>query len=298
MQPVYRQQQMSDNKLVNAIKNKGKNLESEMSFFGHLEALRWHLMRAAVSVIVFTVIAFWNFKWIYQTIIMGPFNPKTFWTFKVMCDIGTHFHIDDLCVTDINAQLVSNEVGGQFMLQLNSSILIGIICSIPYILWELWRFIKPALLEKERKAANGFVFYATSLFVVGILFGYYILAPESIAFLASYSVSPDIHNMFTVASYLSILSTVTLITGVTFELPIFIYILASIGILSGTFMRRTRRYAIIVIMIIGAILSPSPDMLTTTVATIPLFILYEVGILIAARIEKKRLKKHDDLMAS
>jgi sec-independent protein translocase protein TatC len=289
---------MSEKNIIKAIKDKGKNLESEMSFFGHLEALRWHLMRSALAVVVFTVVAFWNFKWIYQTIIMGPFQPKTFWTFRVMCDIGNYFHINDLCVTDINAELISTEVGGQFLLQLNSSILIGIILAIPYILWELWRFIKPALLEKERKAASGFVFYATALFVVGILFGYYILAPESIAFLAGYSVSPDIHNKFTVGSYLSILSTVTLITGVVFELPIFIYILASIGLLTATFMRRTRRYAIIIIMIVGAILSPSPDILTTTIATVPLFVLYEVGIMVAAVVEKRRLKKHEDLMAS
>ena len=289
---------MSDNKLVKAIKNKGKDLESEMSFFGHLEALRWHLMRSAFAVVVFAVVAFWKFTWIYNAIIMGPWHPDTFWTFRIFCQLGTFFHIDGFCVTKIDAELISTGVGDQFLLQLNSSIMIGIICAIPYILWELWRFIKPALLDQERKAASGFVFYASALFIVGILFGYYILAPESIAFLAGYSVSPDIHNKFTVGSYLSILSTVTLITGIVFELPIFIYILASIGLLTATFMRRTRRYAIIIIMIVGAIISPSPDILTTTVATIPLFILYEVGIMVAAVVEKRRLQKHEDLMAS
>lgn len=289
---------MSENNIIKAIKDKGKNLESEMSFFGHLEALRWHLMRSALAVVVFSVIAFWKFTWIFNTIIMGPYHPNTFWTFRVFCQLGNFFHIDGFCVTKINAQLTSTGVGDQFLLQLNSSIMIGVICAIPYILWELWRFIKPALLEKERKAANGFVFYATGLFIIGILFGYYILAPESIAFLAGYSVSPDIHNLFTVGSYLSILSTVTLITGVVFELPIFIYILASIGLLTATFMRKTRRYAIVIIMIVGAIISPSPDILTTTIATVPLFVLYEIGIMVAAVVEKKRLKKHEDLMAS
>jgi len=289
---------MSDNKLIKAIKDKGKDLESEMSFFDHLEALRWHLVRSAIAVVAFAVLAFWYFKWIYNAIIMAPFHPDTFWTFRTMCQVGNFFHLSDLCISSINAELISTEVGGQFMLQLNSSILIGVICAIPYVLWELWRFIKPALLEKERKAASGFVFYATALFVVGILFGYYILAPESIAFLAGYSVSPDIHNKFTVASYLSILSTVTLITGIVFELPIIIYVLASIGILTATFMRKTRRYAIIIIMLVGAVISPSPDLLTTTIATIPLFILYEVGIMVAAVVEKKRNKAHDELMSS
>jgi sec-independent protein translocase protein TatC len=288
---------MSDNKLVKAIKDKGKNLEAEMSFFGHLEALRWHLMRAAASVVIFAIIAFCNSSFIFQKIIMGPFHPD-FWTYKMMCYLGTLFHIDGFCITKINGILISNEVGGQFMLMLNSSVLIGIICAIPYILYELWRFIKPALHENERKAATNFVFYASALFIVGILFGYYILAPESVVFLANYTVSPDIQNNFTVASYLSIVATVTLLTGIVFELPIFIYILASIGILTASFMRKTRRYAILIIMIVGALISPSPDVLTTTLATIPLLILYEVGIWVAAAVEKKRLKKHEDLMAS
>ena len=288
---------MSDNKLVKAIKDKGKNLESEMSFFGHLEALRWHLMRSAFAVVFFAIVAFCNYHFIFNNIILAPFKPD-FWSYKMMCYLGTLFHIDGFCITKINGILISNEVGGQFMLQLNSSLLIGVICAIPYVLYEIWRFIKPALLENERKAASNFVLYASTLFIVGILFGYYILAPESVAFLAGYTVSPEIHNQFTVASYLSIISTVTLLTGIVFELPIFIYILASIGILTASFMRATRRYAIIIIMIVGALISPSPDILTTTLATVPLLALYEVGILVAAVVEKRRLKKHEDLMAS
>jgi sec-independent protein translocase protein TatC len=187
-------------------------------------------------------------------------------------------------------------MAGQFMLQLNSSMIIGVILAIPYILWEIWRFIKPALLENERKVARGFVFYSSALFIIGILFGYYILMPESVVFLASYTVSPNIKNLFTMSSYLSLISTVTLLTGIVFELPVVIYILASIGVMSAAFMRRTRRYAILIIMIVGAVISPSPDVLTTTLATIPLLVLYEVGILIAAMVEKRRNKKHDELM--
>ena len=268
-----------------------------MSFFGHLEALRWHLMRSAFAVVFFAIVAFCNYTFIFQKVIMGPFDPN-FWSYKMMCYLGTLFHLDGFCITKINGILISNEVGGQFMLQLNSSLLIGVICAIPYVLFEIWRFIKPALLENERKAASNFVLYASTLFIVGILFGYYILAPESVAFLAGYTVSPEIHNQFTVASYLSIVATVTLLTGIVFELPIFIYILASIGILTASFMRKTRRYAIIIIMIVGALISPSPDILTTTLATVPLLVLYEVGILVAAVVEKRKLKKHEDLMAS
>jgi sec-independent protein translocase protein TatC len=283
---------MSDNKLVKAIQDKGKNLEAEMSFFDHLETLRWHLIRSAVAVLIFTGIAFWQYNFIFNQIIMGPFNPN-FWTYRMLCKFGT-----GMCVTSIKGEIINTEMAGQFMLQLNSSILIGVIISVPYILWEVWRFIKPALLEKEMKAARGFVFYASSLFIIGILFGYYIIAPESISFLAGYTVSDTIHNQFTISSYLSMVATITLIIGLVFELPILIYILASIGILSGTFMRRTRRYSVIILLIIGAIISPSPDFFTTIISTVPLFVLYEVGIWVASSVEKRRNQKHDELMAS
>ncbi|GAA4094301.1 twin-arginine translocase subunit TatC [Mucilaginibacter panaciglaebae] len=281
-----------DNKLVKAIKDKGKSLEAEMSFFDHLEALRWHLIRAAIAVVVLALVAFFNYDYIFNNYIMGPFRPD-FWTYRMMCKLGEGF-----CITKFNAVIINTEVAGQFMLQINSSVLIGIILSIPYILWEIWRFIKPALLEKERKAASGFVFYASMLFLLGILFGYYVIAPESIAFLANYEVSDTIKNEFTVSSYLSMVATITLIIGIVFELPIFIYILASIGILTGTFMKRTRRYAVVILLIVGAIISPSPDFLTTMIATLPLFVLYEVGIVVASVVEKRRARAHDELMNS
>ncbi|MFD2873069.1 twin-arginine translocase subunit TatC [Mucilaginibacter ximonensis] len=284
---------MSDEKnLVKAIREKGKNLEAEMSFFDHLEALRWHLIRAAIAVVVFALVAFLNYRFIFKNFIMGPFSPD-FWTYRMMCKLGEGF-----CITKFNAEIINTDVAGQFMLQINSSVLIGIILSVPYILWEIWRFIKPALLEKERKAASGFVFWASLLFIIGILFGYYVIAPESIAFLANYNVSDTIKNEFTVSSYLSMVATITLIIGIVFELPIFIYILASIGILTGTFMKRTRRYAVVILLIVGAIISPSPDFMTTMIATLPLFVLYEVGIVVASVVEKRRAKEHDELMKS
>jgi len=283
---------MSDKNIIKAIQDKGKNLEAEMSFFDHLETLRWHLIRSAVAVLVFSGVAFWQYNFIFNQVIMGPFLPN-FWTYRILCQL----HIG-ACVTSIKGTIINTEMAGQFMLQLNSSILIGVIVSVPYILWEIWRFIKPALLEKEMKAARGFVLYASLLFVVGILFGYYIIAPESISFLAGYSVSDTIHNQFNINSYLSMVATITLIIGLVFELPILIYILASIGILSGTFMRRTRRYSVIILLIIGAIISPSPDFFTTIISTVPLFVLYEVGIWVASSVEKRRNRQHEELMAS
>jgi sec-independent protein translocase protein TatC len=189
-------------------------------------------------------------------------------------------------------------MAGQFTLQINSSFLIGITLGFPYVLYEIWLFVKPALLDKERKSASGFVFYASMLFILGISFGYFVITPESISFLSGYKISNQIKNIFTVDSYLSSVATLTLATGIVFELPILIYILANLGILTKKFMQETRRYAVIIILIIAAIVTPTPDMMTMTVVSIPLFLLYEVSIVVAGVVERRRNKKHDELMAS
>jgi len=281
---------MSENKLVKAIREKGKNLEAEMSFFDHLEVLRWHLIRSAVAILIFFGIAVYFYDDIFDKIIMGPSKP-TFLTYRLICHIGQWLHRPGMCIDKINVQLINTEMAGQFLLQINSSLLIGITLAVPYFLWELWRFIRPALHENERKAASGFVFYASLLFLLGISFGYFVICPLSIRFLAGYNVSNSIQNLFSIDSYLSSVATLTLATGGVFELPILIYILANLGILTAKFMRSTRRYAIVIILIIAAVVTPTPDMLTMTVVSIPLFVLYEIGIVVAAMVEKRKLKR-------
>ncbi|WP_183568110.1 twin-arginine translocase subunit TatC [Mucilaginibacter sp. SP1R1] len=284
---------MSDNKIIKAIKDKGKTMEAEMSFFGHLEALRWHLVRASIAIVVFTCVVFYYYDWIFDTVIMGPSKP-TFWTYRMLCDLGAALHRSGFCIDKINIQLINTEMAGQFTLQINSALLIGITMGFPYLLWELWRFIRPALHEKERKAASGFVIYATGLFVLGVMFGYYVITPESINFLSGYTVSSKIQNLFSIDSYISSVATLTLATGVVFELPILVYVLSSLGILTAKFMRETRRYAIVIILIVAAVVTPTPDMLTMTIVSIPLFILYEVGILVSAVVEKRKLKRSEE----
>lgn len=286
---------MSDNKIVKAIKEKGKSLESEMSFFEHLNALRSHLVRAAIAIAVFTALALYFQDFLIKKIILGPFDAK-FWTYQQMCKIGTALHMDGWCIDKINGIMVSSQLGGQFNLMINSCIMTGIVLGFPYLLWELWRFIKPALHDKERKAASGFVFYASSLFITGILFGYFIIAPLSIKFLAGFTVSDAIKNQFAIDSYLSTVLTLTLGSGIVFELPILIYILVSLGILNAGFMKRTRRYAVVLILIIAAIITPTPDAITMGVVAFPLLILYEVGIWVAVGVEKRKAKK--ELMAT
>lgn len=268
-----------------------------MSFFEHLEALRWHLIRAVIALIIFTSLAAYNWHFLLNTVIFGPRN-KSFWTYGILCKIGTTLHMDGWCFDGFKDKMVVTEVGAKFNLVMNTCIVAGLVFAIPYFLYEVWRFIKPALHEKERKAASGFVAYASGLFLLGVLFGYYIVAPMSIRFLIGFEVSDDIQDMIRVDSYMSTLTTLTMGSGLVFELPILIYLLASLGILNAKLMRKTRRYAILIILIIAAIITPTPDMITMSVVAVPLLFLYEIGIWVAAGVDKRRAKKNEELMSS
>lgn len=285
-------------KLIGAIREKGNQAEEgEMSFFQHLEALRWHLIRAAAAILLFAIFAFAYFDDIYKYIIMAPTHTN-FWTYRMMCNAGvalhnlnSYFKAESFCVSDISVTLINTDLAGQFNLQLNSSIMIGLILGVPYLLFEIWRFIRPALHDKERKAASGFVFYCSFLFLLGVLFGYYVVTPLSIRFLAGYKVSDDIKNLFSIDSYISSVTMLTLIAGLIFQLPIVIYILASLGIVTPKFMREKRRYATIIILLIAAIITPSPDALTMMVVALPLFVLYELSIGVAAVVQRRKIRE-------
>lgn len=276
--------------LVKAIKDKGKSLQAEMSFFDHIDILRMHLIRSSIAIIIFTGLAFYFYDFIFDTIIMGPKNTN-FWTYRMMCLIGDHFNLGpDFCVKSIPFNIINTDMAGQFTLQMNSSLLIGVVLGFPYLLFELWRFVKPALHEKERQSASGFTFYATILFLLGILFGYFIITPLSVNFLANFKVSELIQNQITVDSYLSTVATLSLGTGIVFELPILVFILSKFGIMTPHLMRSSRRYAIVVILIIAAIVTPTPDALTMLTVSFPLFFLYELSIFVSDAVEKKKKK--------
>jgi len=284
----------TDSSLIKAVKQKGKNLEAEMSFFDHLDVLRKHLIRASLAIIAFMVLAFSFYDFIFDKIIMAPKSPD-FWTYRMMCAIGERFDLGpDFCITKIPFNIINTEMAGQFTLQMNSSLMIGIVLGFPYLLFEIWRFVKPALHEKERKSASGFTFYATLLFLVGILFGYYIIAPLSISFLAGYTVSDVINNQITIDSYFSTVATLTIGSGIIFELPIIIFILSKLGVMTPKFMRSSRRYAAVLILIIAAIVTPTPDLLTMLTVSFPLFLLYEISIYISARVEARKIKAEND----
>ena len=271
---------------------------AEMSFFQHLEALRWHLIRSAAFILTITIFAFAFFDDIFHSIIMAP-TRTDFWTYRMMCNMGDLFHrlfsLDPkgFCVQSFKFDLINTDLAGQFNLQLNSSIMIGLILGVPYLLYEIWKFIRPALHDKERKAASGFVFYSSSLFMLGVLFGYYVITPLSIRFFASYTVSDSIKNMFAVDSFISSETMLTLLAGLVFQLPIIVYILSSLGILTPSFMRKSRRYAVILTLVLAAIITPSPDALTMLVVAMPLYLLYEFSITVSAVVQRRKKKEEE-----
>lgn len=272
-------------------KRKRATLEEEMSFFGHLAALRMHLVRAALVIVLITTFAFIYYDFIFDQVVMGPKNPH-FWTYRMMCALSERFNLGpDFCIKDIPFDIINTEMAGQFTLQMNSSLICGIILGFPYLLWELWRFIKPALRENEQKSASGFVYWAALLFIMGVLFGYYIITPLSVNFLAHYTVSQYIVNNISIDSYLSTVATLSLGTGIVFELPIVIYILSKMGFMTPKFMRESRRYATVIILIVAAVVTPTPDLFTMLTVSFPLFLLYEISIIVSGRVETKRKQK-------
>ncbi len=259
----------------------------EMTFLEHLEELRWHIIRAFGSIVVFAILAWIYREWIYGVVILGPSKPE-FWTYRMMCQLGQMMGTDGLCVTEINFKLQNIEVGGQFKMALTTAGIVGLLFAFPYAFWEIWRFIKPGLKFSEKKAARGAVFFVTFLFFTGVLFGYYVVTPLVINFLANFTLDESIVNEFNIKSYISTIATLTLACGVAFQLPIVVFVLSKAGILTPAFMREYRRHSVVVILIVAAIITPSPDIFSQVIVALPLFLLYEVGIFVSARIERQR----------
>lgn len=261
--------------------------EKEMTFIEHLEELRWHIIRSVSAILVF-MIAAWVFRTeIYHNVILGPARTD-FWTYRKLCELATYTGISSICVDKLNFSLMSREVAGQFMMALTSSAIIGLLVAFPYVFWEVWRFIKPGLKITEKKAATGSVFFVTALFFMGTFFGYYVVAPFAINFLVNFQIDPSIENQFDIQSYISVLATLTLACGVTFQLPMAILVLTKIGIVTPAFLKDYRKHSIVAILIVAAIITPSPDMISQVLVAIPLYVLYEISIIVSNRIYKKK----------
>lgn len=263
--------------------------DKEMSFLDHVDELRKHLVRAAFSIVLTSIFAFVYIDYIFHGIILGPLR-KDFFTYRKLCEWSqTYYHNDQLCVKDFQISLQNTEMAGQFMMSFKLAFLAGIILAMPYILWQLWKFIKPALNINEIKNTNGFVFYTTFLFLTGVAFGYFVLCPISVNFFASYSLSTLVKNEINIQSIVSFMSVLVLGTGLIFELPVLMYFLARIGLISSAFLKKYRKYAFIIILIIAAIVTP-PDIVSQVILTIPLYMLFEMGVFITKRVEKQKKK--------
>ncbi len=269
---------------------------NDMSFLEHLEELRWHLVRSILAVMVFAIVAFIFKDFIFSQVILSPKSPE-FFTNRMFCALGNMVNIQKLCINANPFQVINTQMAGQFMTHMMISIIVGIIVAFPYIFYEFWRFLSPALYSKERKHARGAVFYSSLLFILGILFGYYLITPLSVNFLGSYSVSEEVTSMINLRSYINTVASVSLASGIIFELPVLVYFLTKIGLVTPEFLKKYRRHSIVVILTLSAIITP-PDIFSQIMVCFPLVFLYEIGISISRNIIKKeeaRLAGDDDV---
>jgi len=269
--------------------------EGGMSFLDHLEALRWHLLRSVSAILIFTVIAFIAKNFVFGIVILGP-SKVDFVTYRWLCNLSDYFGIAALCIEELPFTIQSRQMTGQFSMHVTSSMVVGFIVSFPYVFWEVWRFISPGLYDQEKNAARGAVFFVSMLFFLGAAFGYFILSPLSINFLSNYQLDPSILNEFDISSYVSTLTMLVLASAIMFQLPVVVYFLAMSGLVTSGMLKSYRRHSIVVILILAAIITP-PDVISQILIAMPILVLYEAGIQIAIRLEKKRALKaaQDDI---
>nr|MBI1232440.1 twin-arginine translocase subunit TatC [Cytophagales bacterium] len=272
---------------------KDEEEEDGMSFLDHLEQLRWHLLRSISAILVFMVLAFLSKGFVFGTVILGP-SKVDFITYTTLCRISEALSIPALCIQELPFIIQSRQMTGQFSMHITSSLVVGLIAAFPYVFWEVWRFIAPGLYDKERNAARGAVFFVSLLFFMGASFGYYILAPLSINFLSNYQLDPSIANEFDITSYISTLSMLVLASAVMFQLPVVIYFLSRAGLVTSGMLKTYRRHAIVAILVLSALITP-PDVISQLLIAMPILVLYEIGIIIAKRLEKKKREDEDEL---
>ena len=260
-----------------------------MSFLDHLEDLRWHLIRAVSSIVIAATLAF-IFKDFIVGIIMAP-KHMDFPTYVVLCDLSKFFGMDmSFCASELPFEIEVRSVGGQFSAHIWTSIYAGLVIAFPYVLYQLWSFISPGLQENERKSSRGFILIASLLFFLGVAFGYYVITPLSLNFLTNYTFAEEVSNAFDLSSYNSIVRSSSLAAGLVFELPILIYFLTKIGLVTPQFLRKYRKYALVTVLILSAVITP-PDIASQVIVAIPILLLYQVSIYISAIVIRNQNRK-------
>ena len=276
---------------------KGDTAENaEMSFIDHLEALRWHLARAVIAWLAAAIAIFVYIDWVFDNLVYAPARSN-FVTYTALCNLSHKLHLGEaLCMPPVNIPLQGNTISGPFMSALSIAMIGGIIVAFPYLFWELWKFIKPALSPKEIKYARGSLFWVSLCFFTGAAFGYFLLAPFTFNFLANFTLGSvgAYKYMPTLDDYIDTLNSIILGCGIAFELPILAYVLAKIGVISAKFLRTYRKYAFVIILIVAAIITPSPDWTSQTIVAIPLLLLYEISVVLCARVDKQKAKEEKE----
>ncbi|MDG2052766.1 MAG: twin-arginine translocase subunit TatC [Flavobacteriaceae bacterium] len=271
------------------VKKRKKQTEKEMSFLDHLEELRWHLIRSVLAIVILASIAFLAKDFIFNVLIFGP-KQADFPTYKILCKIAQYIGFkDSFCFTELPFRIQSRTMGGQFSAHIWTSIAAGFIVAFPYILLEIWKFISPGLRLKERSSTKGFIFITSLLFFIGVLFGYYVVTPLSINFLGTYQVSGQVYNDFDLSSYISLVRASVIASGLIFELPILIYILTKIGLVTPDMLKKYRKISLVVVLILSAIITP-PDIASQVIVSVPIIILYEISIFISRAVIRKKEK--------
>lgn len=272
-----------------------KNID-EMSFLDHLEELRWHLIKAVASVFIAAILAF-ICKDFVVGIIMAP-KHMNFPTYVALCEVSKFFGMDmSFCASELPFQIEVRSVGGQFSAHIWTSIYAGLVIAFPYVLYQLWSFISPGLQDNERKSSRGFIIVASLLFFLGVAFGYYVITPLSLNFLTNYTFAEEISNAFDLSSYNSIVRSSSLASGLVFELPIIIYFLTKVGLVTPQFLRKYRKYALVIVLILSAVITP-PDIASQIIVAIPILLLYQVSIYISGVVLKKQKRRERKQMVS
>jgi sec-independent protein translocase protein TatC len=265
-----------------------KNVD-EMSFLDHLEELRWHLVRSVVSVLVAATLAF-IFKDFVVGIIMAP-KHMDFPTYVALCEMSKFLGMDmSFCASELPFVIEVRSVGGQFSAHIWTSIYAGLVIAFPYVLYQLWSFISPGLQTNERRNSRGFIIIASLLFFLGVAFGYYVITPLSLNFLTNYTFAEEVSNAFDLSSYNSIVRSSSLAAGFVFELPILIYFLTKIGLVTPQFLRKYRKYALVIVLILSAVITP-PDIASQVIVAIPILLLYQISIYISALVIRKQKRR-------
>jgi sec-independent protein translocase protein TatC len=264
---------------------------SEMSFVDHLEVLRGHLFRSALAVAIGAVVVGVYNKFFVRGVLMGPTHDD-FPTYGLLCKIGRSLNINRLCMKGIGVKMQSTAVSGQFSVFFNVILIGGFIIAFPYVFLQFWNFVKPALTKKELKSTRGVIFWVSLLFFMGVLFGYFVIAPYTVSFFANFQLDTNIENRWTITSYLDTLVPLILGTGLAFQLPLVMYFLTKISVVSSAFLKKYRKHAIVIMLIVAGIITP-PDVLSQVIVTLPLILLYEVSIILAKKVEKQ--EKEEEL---